>query len=91
MVKYVREQMEKKLQIDVGQNAKALRRLRTYCEKVKIQLSSTPEVVFSYDLGDDSYEETITRSFFEQLCDTLLRKCTETIDKVLEDAKLKKH
>ena len=83
--------MEKHLQIDVGSNPKALRRFRTYCEKVKIQLSSTPEVVFSYDLGDDLYEEVVTRSFFEKLCDDLLNKCTETIDKVLQDSELKKH
>jgi len=57
--------MEKHLSIDVGSNAKALRRLRTYCEKVKIQLSAAEEVVFSYDLGDDEYLDKISRSFFE--------------------------
>ena len=47
--------------------------------------------MFSYDLGDDLYEEVVTRSFFEKLCDNLLNKCTETIDKVLQDSELKKH
>ena len=35
LVKYTREQMQNKLQIDIGKNPKALRKLRTKCENVK--------------------------------------------------------
>ena len=80
MVKYIRENMEKKLQIDIGSNPKALRRLRTKCESVKRQLSTAYEAVLEYDLGDDDYEESITRSKFESLCEDLFQKCTVTLD-----------
>lgn len=54
-------------------------------------MSTAYEAVLEYDLGDDDYEESITRGKFESLCEDLFKKCTVTLDKVLEDAKLKKH
>lgn len=40
LVEYFREQMQNQLQIDIGKNPKALRKLRTKCEAVKRQLSN---------------------------------------------------
>lgn len=83
--------MEKRLEINIGNNPKALRKLLTKCEQVKRQLSTAHQAVLSYDLGDDEFEEVVTRSKFESLCADLFLQCTSTMDKVLDDAKLQKH
>ena len=57
--------MEQKLKFKIGKNPKALRKLRTKCESIKKQLSVAYEAVLDYDLGDDEYEESITRGKFE--------------------------
>lgn len=41
LVNYCRAEFKKKTGIDIGKNARALRRLRTMCEKAKRILSST--------------------------------------------------
>lgn len=47
--------------------------------------------MLDYDLGDDDYQESITRAKFESLCEDLFKECTTTMDQVLADAKLSAH
>merc|ERR1712050_328422 len=71
---------------------KALRKLRTQCERAKRNLSFTIstsiEVDSLYDGIDFCY--TFTRALFEQLNMDLFRKCMEPVEKVLSDAKMDK-
>merc|ERR1712039_297072 len=76
----------------MGDDPKALRKLRTQCERAKRNLSfaisTSIEVDSLYDGIDFCY--TFTRALFEQLNMDLFRKCMEPVEKVLCDAKMDK-
>ncbi|TYG40868.1 hypothetical protein ES288_D12G128400v1 [Gossypium darwinii] len=77
---------------DISSNARALRRLRTTCERAKRTLSSTAQTAIEIDSlyeGIDFYS-TITRAGFEELNMDLFRKCIEPVEKCLKDSKLDK-
>ncbi|KAJ8754095.1 hypothetical protein K2173_001993 [Erythroxylum novogranatense] len=77
---------------DISGNPRALRRLRTSCERAKRTLSSTAQTTIEIDSlyeGIDFYS-TITRARFEELNMDLFRKCMEPVEKCLRDAKMDK-
>ncbi|KAJ8600839.1 hypothetical protein CTAYLR_008503 [Chrysophaeum taylorii] len=74
------------------QNARALRRLRTACERAKRRLSSRTEAhieIESLYEGND-LEITITRAKFEDLCSDYFRAVLGPVEQVLKDAKIRK-
>ncbi|KAJ8434345.1 hypothetical protein Cgig2_019972 [Carnegiea gigantea] len=77
---------------DISGNARALRRLRTACERAKRTLSSTTHTTIEIDSlyeGIDFYA-TITRARLEELNMDLFRKCMEPVEKCIRDAKMGK-
>jgi len=73
-------------------NARALRRLRTACERAKRTLSSSAQTSIEIDSlfeGIDFYT-SITRARFEELCQDLFRSTLIPVDRVLSDAKIDK-
>lgn len=73
-------------------NARAIRRLRTACERAKRTLSSTAQTSVEIDSlfeGIDFYT-SITRARFEELNMDLFRKCMDPVEKCLKDAKIDK-
>lgn len=67
LVEYCVNDFLKKYKIDIKNNARALRRLRTQCEKAKRILSSSTQTSIEVDSLADSqdYSATITRAKFE--------------------------
>ncbi|RDX96072.1 Heat shock cognate 70 kDa protein, partial [Mucuna pruriens] len=92
MVKYCVKEFQKRYKIDISGNPRALRRLRTACEVVKITLSSitmtTIEVDSLYE-GID-FHLSISRAKFEELNKDLFNKCMEFVEKCLMYAKIHK-
>ncbi|KAL6907629.1 hypothetical protein ACP4OV_002668 [Aristida adscensionis] len=89
MVKYfLREFIRKHKKMDVRSNRRALRRLRTACERAKRLLSSTSETSIDIDSFHDGVDfyATITRGRFEELNKDLFGKCMEAVEKCLRDA-----
>lgn len=85
-------EFKRKHKKDISGNARALRRLRTACERAKRTLSSTTQTTIEIDSlyeGIDFYS-TITRARFEELNMDLFRKCMEPVEKCLRDAKIDK-
>jgi heat shock protein 1/8 len=77
---------------DISGNKRALRRLRTACERAKRTLSNSTESGIEIDSlfeGIDFYSK-ITRARFEELCADLFRQTMEPVEKALRDAKLDK-
>jgi L1 cell adhesion molecule like protein len=77
---------------DLSSNARALRRLRTACERAKRTLSSSAQTSIEIDSlyeGIDFYT-SITRARFEELCQDLFRSTMEPVERVLRDAKIDK-
>ena len=92
MVNHFVAEFRRKFHKDISGNARALRRLRTACEKAKRILSSSTEAAIEIDAlydGIDFYSK-ITRARFEELCSDLFRSCLEPVEKALRDAKMDK-
>ncbi|XP_054786716.1 heat shock cognate 70 kDa protein-like [Prosopis cineraria] len=94
MVKFFVEEFKGKHKKDISGSPKALRRLRTVCERAKRTLSSPSIVETAIEVdalhdGIDFYS-TITRARFEELNKDLFTKCIRIAKKCLRDAKFDK-
>lgn len=92
MVSHFIQDFKRKYHKDISKNARALRRLRTACERAKRTLSSSTEAIIEIDAlfeGIDFFSK-ISRARFEELCQDLFRSTLEPVEKALQDAKLDK-
>jgi heat shock protein 1/8 len=92
MVNHFVAEFKRKHKKDLATNPRALRRLRTACERAKRTLSSSTQASIEIDSlfeGIDFYT-TITRARFEELNADLFRSTLEPVEKALRDAKLDK-
>ncbi|KAF3554448.1 hypothetical protein F2Q69_00013025, partial [Brassica cretica] len=92
MVNHFVQEFKRKSKKDISGNPRALRRLRTACERAKRTLSSTAQTTIEIDSlfeGIDFYS-ALTRARFEELNMDLFRKCMEPVEKCLRDAKMDK-
>jgi L1 cell adhesion molecule like protein len=92
MVNHFIQEFKRKFKKDISENKRAVRRLRTACERAKRTLSSSTQASIEIDSlyeGVDFYT-TITRARFEELCSDLFRGTLEPVEKSLRDAKMGK-
>jgi len=92
MVNHFVQEFKRKHKKDVSDNKRALRRLRTACERAKRTLSSSTQASIEIDSlfeGIDFYT-SITRARFEELCADLFRGTLEPVEKSMRDAKMDK-
>merc|ERR1712021_42548 len=83
---------KKKTGKDIRKDNRAVQKLRREVEKAKRQLSSTHTArieIESFFEGED-FSETLTRAKFEELNNDLFRGTLKPVQKVMEDAELKK-
>ena len=76
----------------ISGNARAVRRLRTACERAKRNLSSSVNASIEGDQLYDSIDfyTSISRAKFEELCIDLFKQTITPVERVLQDAKLDK-
>lgn len=92
MVNHFTQEFKRKFKKDMSQNKRAVRRLRTACERAKRTLSSITEASIEIDSlfeGIDFYTK-ITRARFEELNADLFRGTLEPVEKALRDSKFDK-
>jgi len=92
MVDHFVTEFKRKHKKDITGNKRALRRLRTACERAKRTLSASAQANIEIDSlfeGIDFYT-SITRARFEELCSDLFKGTLEPVEKALRDAKLDK-
>ena len=92
LVDYFVKEFQRKHKKDITSNKRALRRLRTACERAKRTLSASAQANIEIDSlyeGIDFYS-SITRARFEELCADLFRSTLEPVEKALRDAKMDK-
>lgn len=92
LVEYCVGEFKKKTKIDLISHPRAMRRLRTACERAKHTLSSATQASVEVDSLHDGhdFQTTITRAKFEALCESLIKRCMEPIEQVLRDSKISK-
>merc|ERR1711962_156073 len=92
MVNHFIGEFKRKHKKDISDNKRAVRRLRTACERAKRTLSSSTQANIEIDSlfeGIDYYT-SITRARFEELNADLFRGTLEPVEKSMRDAKLGK-
>lgn len=92
LVSWCVQEFKRKTKKDPTGNNRALRRLRTACERAKRTLSASTETTIEVDsLFDGSdFMTKITRAKFEELCIDLFRSTIDPVDRVLRDSKMSK-
>jgi len=93
MVEWCAADFQKKKGIDIRKNPRALRRLRTQCEKAKRILSSSAQTTIEVDslAESEDYSITITRAKFEELCLSMFKETIPPVEKVLRDSGMSKN
>ena len=92
LVEHFKEEFKRKYKKDLTGNDRALRRLRTACERAKRTLSASTTATVEIDSlyeGID-FNSSITRARFEDLCGDYFRNCLGPVEKVLKDGKMGK-
>merc|ERR1712126_699093 len=92
MVNHFVQEFKRKHKKDMKGNKRALRRLRTACERAKRTLSASAQANIEIDSlfeGIDFYT-SITRARFEELCSDLFKGTLEPVEKAMRDAKMDK-
>jgi L1 cell adhesion molecule like protein len=92
LVNHFIQEFKRKNKKDLSGNPRAVRRLRTACERAKRTLSSATQTSIEIDSlyeGIDFYT-SLTRARFEELCQDLFRSTLEPVERVLRDSKIDK-
>jgi len=92
LVDHFIKEFQRKHKKNIGQNKRAIRRLRTACERAKRTLSASAQANIEIDSlfeGIDFYT-SISRARFEELCSDLFKGTLEPVEKALRDAKMDK-
>ena len=92
MTEFVALEFKKKTKLDITENPRAMRRVKTACERAKRTLSSAATANIEIDSlfeGQDC-NVIITRAKFEDMCSDLFREAMEPVDQVLKDSKKSK-
>ena len=92
LVEYCTADFQKKHGMNISSNTRALRRLRTQCERAKRILSSSTQTTIEVDSLHESvdYSTVITRAKFEELCLDYFKKCIPPVESVLKDSGMSK-
>jgi len=92
MVDFFLAEFRKKYNKDMTANARAVRRLRSACERAKRTLSTATQASIEIDAlydGIDFYTN-LTRAKFEELCMDYFKGCLDPVTQVLKDSKCDK-
>lgn len=90
LLQHFKAEFKKKTGHDISDDARALRRLKSACERAKRTLSSVTQTTVEVDSlyqGED-FSANITRARFEEINASQFKSTLEPVEKVLKDAKM---
>ncbi|CAI4314816.1 CDG_1a_G0006670.mRNA.1.CDS.1 [Saccharomyces cerevisiae] len=92
LLEHFKAEFKKKTGLDISDDARALRRLRTAAERAKRTLSSVTQTTVEVDslFDGEDFESSLTRARFEDLNAALFKSTLEPVEQVLKDAKISK-
>lgn len=92
LLEHFKAEFKRKNKHDISDDPRALRRLRSACERAKRTLSSVTQTTVEVDSlyqGED-FSASITRARFEEINAAAFKSTMEPVEKVLKDAKMAK-
>jgi len=92
LVEHFVQEFKRKHKKDITTSPRAMKRLKTACERAKRSLSSMATTSIELDSIMDGIDfmSNITRARFEELCSDIFRRTLEPVERVLRDAKMDK-
>ena len=90
LLEHFKAEFKRKHKLDISDDPRALRRLRSACERAKRTLSSVTQTTVEVDSlyqGTD-FSANITRARFEEINATAFKSTIDPVDKVLKDSKI---
>ncbi len=92
LVKYFLDEFKRKNKVDISENKRSMRRLKTACERAKRTLSSSNTASIELESIHEGIDffSSITKARFESLCMNLFNNCITPVTKVLQDAGVSK-
>ncbi|KAG8834311.1 Heat shock protein sks2 [Serendipita sp. 399] len=90
LLDHFKNEFKKKTKHDISDDPRALRRLRSACERAKRTLSSVAQTTVEVDSlyqGED-FSANISRARFEEINGTLFKSTLDPVERVLKDAKM---
>ena len=92
ITQHLMTEFKRKSKIDITDNKRAVRRLRTAAERAKRTLSASSQAMIELESlaeGVD-FNTVLSRAKFESMCMSLFKKCMTPVETVLKDAKMSK-
>lgn len=92
MLSHCISDFRRKFKVDPSRNQRAIRRLRTQCERAKRQLSSQTQVTIEIDSLHDGHDFSLklSRAKFEELNMDYFKKAMDPVSQCLQDSGLAK-
>jgi len=88
LVDFCMKEFKKQTKLDISDDMRALRRLRTQCEKAKRTLSAAHQTTIECETlkGGEDFTFTLSRAKFEELCQADFMKCMPPVENVMKDS-----
>ena len=92
IVNYVVEEFKRKHRVNLSDNKKAVRRIRTAAERAKRSLSGQTQATIEVDSVHEGIDLNVnlTRAKFESLCLDIFQKTLAPVERVLQDSRISK-
>ena len=92
LVEYFAERFNRKYHCNIHESPRAIRTLRTACERAKRTLSTatTTSIICESLFQSHDLTDNLSRAMFENLNSDLFRKCLDPVNKVLSDSSTSK-
>ncbi|RSH87236.1 Heat shock protein sks2 [Saitozyma podzolica] len=90
LLEHFKAEFKRKTKLDISDDARALRRLRSACERAKRTLSSVTQTTVEVDslFSGTDFSANITRARFEEINAAAFKSTIDPVDKVLKDSKI---
>ncbi|KAJ9099882.1 Heat shock protein sks2 [Naganishia friedmannii] len=90
LLEHFKAEFKRKSKLDISEDPRALRRLRSACERAKRTLSSVTQTTVEVDSLFDGvdFSSNITRARFEEINAVAFKSTVDPVEKVLKDAKI---
>ncbi|PWN94919.1 putative SSB2-heat shock protein of HSP70 family, cytosolic [Tilletiopsis washingtonensis] len=90
LLDHFKKEFERKNKVDISDDARATRRLRSACERAKRTLSSVTQTTVEVDslFNGIDFQANITRARFEEINAAAFKGTIDPVAKVLKDAKM---
>jgi heat shock protein 1/8 len=90
LLDHFKAEFERKSKLDISDDPRALRRLRSACERAKRTLSSVTQTTVEVDslYSGTDFSANITRARFEEINAVAFKSTIDPVEKVLKDSKI---